>query len=866
MGQALSIKSCDLQAARNNEEHHTKALSSKRLFLRRGQSFTIVLHFHVPVHKFLLALKKVALIAQTGEQPSTTNRTQAIFPISSLGDRKGWSAVVEERDVQSWTISVTTPVDAIIGHYSLLLQVLGKKQRLLGQFTLLFNPWEREATKNKVPAMPETLEKKQTNFAELKIKCLRKKFAQKMLRKARRKFIYENAKHYHKEYRQMYRTEIRMARMARKAGNFYVPAEPKLAFVIRIRAINGVSPKGYPNLKSVTGPIYKCGYGKINQKQIALTENFLIAPSHGKFGIICLENLTCEIYTVGKYFKEANDFLWSFKLSSPQGDAVFLGNEAQCGEYLLTQNGLIYVGTADCIQAESWDFGQFERDVVDLSLRLLSLDKQVEKWSQPAHVARVLGALLHALKEKNVLSAPQTQATQEGALLNKRRGSAPILRQWLTGHGRPVYDSQAWVLAAVACTVLRCLGIPARVVTTFTSAQGTGGDLLVDEYYNEEGLQNGEGQRGRIWIFQTSTECWMRRPALPQGYDGWQILYPRAPNGGRVLESCDLVPVRAVKEGRLGLTPAVLDIFAAVNASCVVWKCCEDGTLELTDSNTKYVGNNISTKGVGSDRCEDITQNYKYPEGSHQEKEVLERVWKERMEHGKDNGIHPPSLEMADPLYLFLEAPSSLPLRGDAQLSVTLVNPSNQEKAVQLAIGVQAVSYDGVLAAELWREKLPLTLSANLVKRITTSLSFSCFEQNPPENSFLRLTAMAVHTESRLSCFAQEDIAICRPHLAIEMPEKAVQYQPLTASVSIRNSLDAPLKDCVISIRGRGLIYRERTYRLSSVRPGDTLYTQFQVIPTHTGLQRLTVEMDCNMFQNLTNYRSVTVVAPEFSA
>lgn len=48
-------------------------------------------------------------------------------------------------------------------------------------------------------------------------------------------------------------------------------------------------------------------------------------------------------------------------------------------------------------------------------------------------------------------------------------------------------------------TALRSLGIPARVITTFTSAQGTGGGLLVDEYYNEEGLQNGEGQRGRIW-------------------------------------------------------------------------------------------------------------------------------------------------------------------------------------------------------------------------------------------------------------------------------------------------------------------------------------------------------------------------------
>ena len=38
-----------------------------------------------------------------------------------------------------------------------------------------------------------------------------------------------------KEYRQQERDEIRMKRMARKHANFYVPAEAKLAFVIRIR-------------------------------------------------------------------------------------------------------------------------------------------------------------------------------------------------------------------------------------------------------------------------------------------------------------------------------------------------------------------------------------------------------------------------------------------------------------------------------------------------------------------------------------------------------------------------------------------------------------------------------------------------------
>lgn len=45
-------------------------------------------------------------------------------------------------------------------------------------------------------------------FPELKNKCLRKKFAQKMLGKARRKLIYEKSMHCFKEYKQMYRTEI----------------------------------------------------------------------------------------------------------------------------------------------------------------------------------------------------------------------------------------------------------------------------------------------------------------------------------------------------------------------------------------------------------------------------------------------------------------------------------------------------------------------------------------------------------------------------------------------------------------------------------------------------------------------------------
>ena len=39
----------------------------------------------------------------------------------------------------------------------------------------------------------------------------------------------------------------------------------------------------------------------------------------GKKNIICVEDLIHEVFTVGPAFKEANNFLWPFKLSSPLG-------------------------------------------------------------------------------------------------------------------------------------------------------------------------------------------------------------------------------------------------------------------------------------------------------------------------------------------------------------------------------------------------------------------------------------------------------------------------------------------------------------------------------------------------------------------
>lgn len=77
---------------------------------------------------------------------------------------------------------------------------------------------------------------------------------------------------------------------------------------------------------------------------------------------------------------------------------------------------------------------------------------------------------------------------------------------------------------------------------------------------------------------------------------------------------CGPVPVKAIKEGELRLKYDAPFVFAEVNADVITMMRMKDGSTSKVNTTT-FVGQKISTKGVGSDVREDITHLYKYPEG-----------------------------------------------------------------------------------------------------------------------------------------------------------------------------------------------------------------------------------------------------------
>lgn len=209
--------------------------------------------------------------------------------------------------------------------------------------------------------MPESVLKKRRTEEKVNAERLQANKAAKKARRESKKEMFKRAEQYAKEYIEAERAEVQAKRSARADGKFYVPSGAKLVFVVRIRGINNMPPKekkilrllrlrqiqngvfvklnyatlrmlqrvepyityGYPNLKSVKELIYKRGFGKVGKPgawtRTPLSDNRVIEQVLGKFDIICMEDLIHEIYTVGPHFKEANNFLWPFKLSSPKG-------------------------------------------------------------------------------------------------------------------------------------------------------------------------------------------------------------------------------------------------------------------------------------------------------------------------------------------------------------------------------------------------------------------------------------------------------------------------------------------------------------------------------------------------------------------
>uniref|UniRef100_A0A8I5NX33 Transglutaminase C-terminal domain-containing protein n=1 Tax=Papio anubis TaxID=9555 RepID=A0A8I5NX33_PAPAN len=225
----------------------------------------------------------------------------------------------------------------------------------------------------------------------------------------------------------------------------------------------------------------------------------------------------------------------------------------------------------------------------------------------------------------------------------------------------------------------------------------------------------------------------MARKDLPPGYGGWQVLDATPQEMSNGVYCCGPASVRAIKEGEVDLNYDTPFVFSMVNADCMSW-LVQGGKEQKLHQDTSSVGNFISTKSIQSDERADITENYKYEEGSLQERQVflkaLQKLKAGRF-HSSRRGaelqpsrptplsrdsprsLHTPSLRPSDVVQVSLKFKLLDPpnMGQDICFVLLALNMSSQFKDLKVNLSAQSLLHDGSPLSPFWQDTAFITLS-----------------------------------------------------------------------------------------------------------------------------------------------------------
>ncbi|XP_030067450.1 protein-glutamine gamma-glutamyltransferase 2 [Microcaecilia unicolor] len=542
------------------------------------------------------------------------------------------------------------------------------------------------------------------------------------------------------------------------------------------------------------------------------------------------------------------------------GDAVFMDNEDMRSEYVVTQHGQIFQGTKDYIYSIPWNFGQFEDGILDACLQLLDknpkflkdANRDCSRRNDPAYIGRIMTAMVNCNDEDNgVLYGRWDDNYGDGISPMAWIGSVDILRRWTRYGCQAVRYGQCWVFAALACTVLRCLGIPTRVVTNYNSAHDTNSNLIIEQFLDENGKRQ-QRYKDMIWTFHCWVESWMTRPDLTENYDGWQVLDPTPQEKSEGVYCCGPAPVKAIKEGDLSVKYDVPFIFAEVNADVIYYIQQDDGSTKKS-IHTSQVGKFISTKSVGRDGREDITNNYKYPEGSEEERNVFEKANNQnKLLQKEDNGVS-----------INIKVSEGMNKGCDFDVFFVISNNTPEERLCRLMLCARTVNYSGVLGTECGKKDLlNVTLPAHGDKKVPLRILYEKYGNCLTQDNLIKLVALLYEYESKDIILGVREIYVKNPDIKVRILGEPIQKRKLVAEITIKNPLTQPISDCKFTMEGAGLTEGQQCKQIDGcIGPGEDAKVRVDFFPQQSGLRKLVVDFESNKLKGVKGYRNV-IIAP----
>lgn len=386
----------------------------------------------------------------------------------------------------------------------------------------------------------------------------------------------------------------------------------------------------------------------IVEEKTTLTGWYLTIDSTHGMNVTCSinspANAAIGLYKCSIYLQTGSDHALDeepdiIMLCNPwcKDDDVYLPSAEECNEYVLNDSGYIWRGTTQYSSPCHWNFGQFEDKILDTALYLIMKDprvsakKGISKLRDATWLSRIISAAANSSDDNGVLSGNWSGDYTGGVSPVTWNGSVKIIQQYADTNV-PVKFGQCWVYSGVTTTLLRAIGIPARSVTNFASAHDTDNTMTIDEYVDEKN-EKLDVSGDSVWNFHVWNEVWLKGSGhWEEIYAGWAVIDATPQESSNGIMQLGPAPVKAIKEGQIHVGYDSSFVFGEVNADRITWIVKKEGRSHIIQSmGNRYkgaVGFNISTKALGSQERQVLTRNYKYDEGTFNERQAWNTAYK----------------------------------------------------------------------------------------------------------------------------------------------------------------------------------------------------------------------------------------------
>uniref|UniRef100_A0A803JPF7 protein-glutamine gamma-glutamyltransferase n=1 Tax=Xenopus tropicalis TaxID=8364 RepID=A0A803JPF7_XENTR len=551
------------------------------------------------------------------------------------------------------------------------------------------------------------------------------------------------------------------------------------------------------------------------------------------------------------------------------GDEAYMSNDAERKEYVLNETGLVFYGSAGFPSSSAWDYGHFEDGVVDICFKLLQESPEykadpathISKCNDPVYISRILSAMVNSQDDRGVIVGNWSGDYSGGENPSSWSGSVALLQRW--SQSGPVRYGQCWVYAGVLCTTLRCLGLAARLITNFESAHDTNNNLIIEQYLDAYGRSIGSPDS--VWNFHAWVECWFRRKDLGSTYDGWQILdaTPQEPSGG--IYCLGPTSLKAVKQGDVTLDYDTTFVFGEVNSDRKRFIKYSDGRpLQNVYTDTASVGQFISTKAVGSNNRQDVTNGYKDPEGSGKERETFNKARTTLLSLGIATMAARSVQE--EPKGPKPEITGSFKLSGQPQIGDDVVvifnikNPTSARKNIKLKFTVTAIVYNRAVSKEILTNNQPVTLAANKEESVNLTVEYSKYQGALTPDNMIQVVAVC-EEENGAALLTDTVITLKNPPMQLKVPDKAAVNKALSVEVIFQNTIGDRLKNCLITLEGSGLIKDEVKVPVPDLKPSEKYSTKVVITPYKSGERNLSANLSADKLSDVKANLTVKVDA-----